>query len=398
MKKRRLFLTLIVTGSLAIAGLTACGSEDTVSESQASSVSTMESSAAQETDDSSEDVEITIEELEEQEDGVAATSINWTQDDTDAMANYMNCGILTLDGTWIYGLSHTSDGAGHLYKEKVDGSEKTQLTDDGGKYITVKDGWVYYVKWGDDGRNPSIKKVRQSGSEETKLVSAKDGYSIDYMFIYNNSIYYTMEKENEDGTYDSSLYRCNLNGKNKERVINRAVFFPYIIGDYIYYQDDEEYSRLYRCELDGSNAVQITEDTVYDYIFDGEYIYYSSYSKTPEYDENNHPVNDNVKQIIKRIGIDGSNPKKIVTSKTDLFVISEDRIIFTNASDSYRLYSCDKTGDDIQNLSQESHIGYLDICGDNLLFATYSDGDFSSVDGVLMCDTDGLNVQNVFSE
>ena len=232
-------------------------------------------------------------------------NLEWTSDDTEDMSNYMNHGKIRYEGSWIYSSGFDSDGSRHLYKLKEDGSEKTKLSDTIGKYITLNNGWIYCIAYNSASKKfDSIMKMRMSGSSEKKIVKLKKGYDeINYMFIHDDKIYYTMQKKLKSGSYDNKLYCCTLSGKKTKVVLNKAVYYPYIIGDYIYYQDDANYSKLTRCDLQGNNEEVICEDVVYSYIFDGKMIYYTSYNKTPKFDKQNHPKDKKLKWYIYRIDV-----------------------------------------------------------------------------------------------
>lgn len=123
---------------------------------------------------------------------------------------------LTIDcilGDWIYYDTNTGDGIGR-YKVKIDGYDRGILDKDA--FIsnsTVKAGdWYYYIDPSDYGH---LYRVKIDGTQKTKLTDE----SVSWFKIYNEKIYYNDKQE-----MSGQVYSVNLDGSDKSRQV-----FDYII-------------------------------------------------------------------------------------------------------------------------------------------------------------------------
>ena len=320
-----------------------------------------------------------------------------SQGDIIAMSNYMNGGNTAVSGTWIYGLSFKSNGNGVLTKIKTDGTEQTKLASKASRYINIIDGWIYYLAFDWSASQWEIDKTRVSGEDETVLVSALgENRFLDYIFIYNDMIYYC--ELDESGDIPTGSFKCcDLNGENTKTVLDKAVYYPYILNDKIYYQDDNDYCRIHVCDLDGENDVILIDECVYNYVSDGNSIYYLTYeNKELDY----AAIREDYfcdKRIIRRCDMDGSNDETIIdfTSVLSFEMNGTNQLFYTDYNDECRLYSYDLESGEINLISQDNSVLEICIFENSLSYFDYDD-DFRYIDNIYYCDLDGTNKIEIF--
>ena len=191
------------------------------------------------------------------------------------MSNYMNEGTTAEYGSWIYGTSFDSKGNGTLTKIKTDGTEQKRMSSKYASYINISDVWLYYIGYDNKTETDNICRIRLSGSGEKVLSKCEDKKSsFSFLFIYNDKLYYSELTENGADLAKGKFYSMDLDGKNKAVILNKAVYYPYIINNKLYYQDDNDYCHIHVCDLDGQNDKVFINEWVYQYIYDGKKFYY----------------------------------------------------------------------------------------------------------------------------
>lgn len=329
---------------------------------------------------------------------------SFTSDDVDAMGNYMNFGCTAISGSWVYGTSFKSNGNGVLTKIKIDGSEQTVLSNAFSQYITIQDGWIYYIAYDHNTQEQSIRRIRISGEDEQTIVdSPNDDNYLDFLFLSGNYIYYSVLDESTLDKPTGKFIRCDLNGNNQKVIINKAVYFPYIIGDSILYQDDNDYCRIHRCDLDGNNDSVFIDEWVYQYIFDGKYFYYNTYANKllseesiREYlDDNSIGYSEEYQTIIKRCDINGENNKDIINfDSVGRFILHENSMIFSNETANYKPYSYNIIDGTVDVLSQDAETYRFAIIGNKLSYFTRDDDGY--INSIVMINFDGTNKTDIF--
>lgn len=162
--------------------------------------------------------------------------------------NYQNGAIAASDGEWFYFCS-----GGAMYKMRLDGSERTQLTDVDCCSIGVIDGYIYYAAIGSTGRPENINRMTTEGTRNTTLYSGifQDMMIVDGRIYFKNSLdslkLYSIALDGTDmrceGDIDGLYYLTLWNGK-------------------MYWANDEDGRHLYRANLDGSEAEKLTTSHV----------------------------------------------------------------------------------------------------------------------------------------
>lgn len=82
-----------------------------------------------------------------------------------SVGNIVNEGVVAKQGDWIY-FSNSGD-KGTLYKERLDGTDKTQISDEVCFCINVVNNWIYYRNNSDGGK---LYKIQLDGTGRTKML------------------------------------------------------------------------------------------------------------------------------------------------------------------------------------------------------------------------------------
>lgn len=281
----------------------------------------------------------------------------FSNEDTIKMSNYMNAGKIAYSGSWIYGESLLNTRFA-LSKIKEDNSDENFLSDDTPLFINVAGNWVYFV-----GMNPdlqfSVKKVRLSGEEETTLIKAEEWHQINGMQIYGDKIFFNERSLFEDDDVKGSFCCSDLEGKNKEILINKTVNSPYIINGFILYQDRDDNEKLHICKIDGSDDKVLIDKPVQKYIIYGSSIFYVSLDSSC-LDEEGNIVNHKNYQL-RKCDLDGSNDSLYMdVNNTDYtFAIINDILYYSDRNDGGRLYSIDLKTESVDLIGQDQNVSYV---------------------------------------
>lgn len=338
-----------------------------------------------------------------QESTTIPTSIEMTEEEIIKMSNYMNSGYFELSGSWIYGMSFNDKGNGVLSKTKIDELSKMEIISSyHARYININNGWIYFLACNHDTNKEAICKARLSGKDRKTLVKTNSNKeNIDHMFIYNDKIYYSINDESKKNT-TGALYCCDLDGKNKVKILNKAVYYPYIIQDKLYYQDDNDYCKIHVCDLDGKNDKVFINEWVYQYICTGDSFYYITYKDKKLSDKEIRKNLDSekvdsekdYKRIIKKCDIYGKNNKKVIDfTNCCFFSMNKNTLVYIDRNDAYRAYTYDLKTGDVDLLSQNDYI--CDIIFLNETKVCYFDNtkNYEYTDNIMMCNIDGTNEQ-----
>lgn len=272
-----------------------------------------------------------------------------TPDEIIAMSNYMNRGGVSFSGKWK---ARWSGPNVELKSINTVSGESTIINK--GKislYINVEGLWITYLSNGNRTgleKTAEIKRVRVTGGCEETLVSNKDlpiPGALHYLFMHDKYMYFSILDESTD-PISGGFFRANKDGSNITQILNKPAYYPYIVRDKLYYQDDNDGAKLHVCSLDGSGDKVFIDDVCFGYVTDGETFYYSSLN-----DEKNagllkifHP--EKGKTVISDEMPD--NPSIAYDGGTTLY--------YTDVNDSRRLYTYDVKTGEIDNLILKDNV------------------------------------------
>ena len=229
--------------------------------------------------------------------------------------NLYNAGIFctAADGT-IY-FANPSDSS-KLYSMNSDGSDLTKISDDVATFINADDNYIYYVR-----NNPVFTEpfsfltintdslCRLDRSKHKKSILLDSSASL-YASLVGNKIYYLHYDDKDFTTFyevgidgadshqvDKTPYRpCSVVGQyiyfngvsndhniwrfdtvtdTSELVLKGNYYMPAVIGDTIFFLDNENNYTLASTDLSGSSAITtLSDDRIDCYNITGNYIYF----------------------------------------------------------------------------------------------------------------------------
>lgn len=228
-----------------------------------------------------------------------------------------NTGNFCLSDNWLFYVDYGHEG---IYKNKVDVTGKTKLTDDGGHKFAVSKEWVYYINGQDKHR---LYRVRKDGTGKAKVT---DDQCADFDITHGDWIYYLKSGLSFDEHW---IYKIGMDGREKTAIGQKRAAHLMVLNDWIYYSGITDFN-LYKIRTDGSDEMRLDKGAIGQVWFLGveqDWIYYL--------------WNDSG-GIIRtyKIKKDGTNKTPIGNDKEVYGVlgISEDFIYTNRSSYTYNLY------------------------------------------------------------
>ena len=161
------------------------------------------------------------------------------------------------------------------------------------------------------------------------------------------SLYY---QNNDDGY---SIYKSEKGGE-PVKLNSDPSYFINVMGDYVYYVNENDNFKVYRMKLDGSDNKKIIDSTAYYMTVYKDSIYFVNYS-------------DN--QNIYKANTDGTNCVKIVNSICYYPVIAGDKLYYIDYADNNSIVETDLEGNNKKTLDEEHYAAYLNY-DDGALYYT----------------------------
>lgn len=143
-------------------------------------------------------------------------------------------------------------------KINLDGSSKTDLTNEPASGLGFYNGWLYYST------SSSFRRVRLDGSEDM-IVSISRVES--YVFI-DNAIYFPSK------LHGNQLYRMDLDGKNSAKVSEQSVVALNYYKNRIYFIDGENYL-IHSMKVDGTDDVVLSTQSAENIIIEDGWLYFN---------------------------------------------------------------------------------------------------------------------------
>lgn len=177
--------------------------------------------------------------------------------------NIVNGGFVGKGGEWLYYKKREGNALyGDLYKEKEDLTMDTLLAnDDDPSYINVLNGWVYYRNGREDGK---IFKIKLDGAEKTKVTDD----SATGLIVSGDWIFYANQSE------DGKLYKIKVDGTERIKLTDLQSSSINLIGDWIYYQNVIHDNMIYRIKVDGTGRELVNTQRAYNLIIEDSTIYF----------------------------------------------------------------------------------------------------------------------------
>ncbi len=177
------------------------------------------------------------------------------------------CNYATLIGNYIYYLHYDEKEASTLYKVKIDGTDKKQLSKDAVYTCSANGQYFYY-----NGKNTSGSIFRFDTETDSATI------------IYEGNCYKPTIAENGtdiyfiDGNQDTALVRGTVGLKATKLVTTDQIDTYNLSGDYIFYQKyDKENSGLCMIKTDGTGYRMLKKGTFKQIHITEDYVFFTDY-------------------------------------------------------------------------------------------------------------------------
>ncbi len=316
--------------------------------------------------------------------------IKFSTKDVQKMSNWKNDNYYVSNGVWsVLGVDKIQKKYGMSTSKS--GSEESLICEKFCYSITIIDEWIYCCARVNGSETNSIIKIRISGSGEKTLVEPQKNCSIGEMMIYDSMIYFT--EYNLNNNNGSTLYCCDLNGKNRKTVIDKKIYEFYIIGDTVLYTDFET-MRLHTCTISGENEKLLVDDWVMNFIYDGSKLFYLGFKENMTRKEF-EKLDDLYKCVIKCVFSENEKGEIIVSNASSLtdIAIDDEYIYYGNYDDSSRLYRVTKDGKKTMLVSKDTYVEDMLLYGDSIIYIDLKKekGDLYYFEKVVCSDKNGDN-------
>jgi len=199
--------------------------------------------------------------------------------------NLVNGGNIVKSGDWIYFSGYEGYGYGQnaFYRAKVDGSQREKLLDKSPTQINIYRGFVFFT----NGWYGNLCRMKEDGNDFVDF-----GVWASTVNVVDGTVYYVggdSKKEtyaNADNSHESSLYKMDMNCKNKQLLFTESEMIVNVnISDgYIYYSigntgswsydEPQDHRKIQRRTFDGKNRETVVKRDVEMFVVDGAWIYY----------------------------------------------------------------------------------------------------------------------------
>jgi hypothetical protein len=150
--------------------------------------------------------------------------------------------FINVVGEYVY-YANELDG-GRIYRIKLDGTNRSKLTDKGFFNVIVEDDYIYAT----DTDNFNIYKISTDGKVVKKLGSdAAMNLNVTQDYLYYNDI------------NDLKIYRINKNGSGRTKIYNESAGYINVVGDWIFYINFTDNFKIYKIKTDGTTKTKISD-------------------------------------------------------------------------------------------------------------------------------------------
>ena len=200
---------------------------------------------------------------------------NFDAEKSAKMGAFMNSGMFLMTDEYFFGAysdalvwanDHETGDDGKITVYPAEDQKRTQIPElAGAKYLSEgPDDAVYMI-------DPQGRIIRLPiGSSDYEVISDAGA---DYLNISGEKLYYTKGE-------NYRFYSSNLDGSKEELVLDKEVYYTYVVGGYLIYQDDDDNESICLYNLRSKEDVKLLDGPAYNPNIVGNYLY--SYAKDPE--------------------------------------------------------------------------------------------------------------------
>lgn len=172
--------------------------------------------------------------------------------------NNLNFNKVIVQGDWVY---YNNMNKSHgLYKMRKDGTDCQRILDRCSSFNVLGE-WIFYSSYSE-----GLFKIKLDGTQKTKI---SDFYA-EWLYVTEDWIYYATWK------YKSPIYRMKHDGSANMTVTADKCNYANVVGDYIYYLDEDR-TGIYRVNTDGTMKIKlVTYHNLYFLMYDNKRLYASN--------------------------------------------------------------------------------------------------------------------------
>lgn len=176
------------------------------------------------------------------------------------------CLYASLVGIYVYYIHYDKQEASTLYRVRIDGSEREQISKTPYKTCSVENGCIYF---NEEENNHNLMCLDTSGNSISTLYEC-----VCYEPVMQNGIVYYMDGENDYG-----ITRVDLSYATPVTVVPDRVDCYCVYEDGIFYQkNDGDPTGIYWCDRNGENEKLVMEGTFTSIHTSSQFLYFYDFS------------------------------------------------------------------------------------------------------------------------
>jgi len=189
-------------------------------------------------------------------------SVKVIQETGSINGNLSNGGFRAYYKGYIYYSNPNDDNK--IYKTDFGIAEGIKLSEDSASAINIINDTIFYINSSD---NRSVYSMKLDGSQRTKLT---DVNVTSTLLAANDSIYY-----DDNYSPNPGMYKMNTNGTNKTKLCDGMIDNLVMEDGYLYFNIMENSSyKMYTMKLDGSEKTKVNNDNATMFSLENGWIYY----------------------------------------------------------------------------------------------------------------------------
>ena len=204
----------------------------------------------------------------------ASFTVNFAEEETRAMSNAMIASRFVHVGKTLYGSRHDEYGEPYFCRMKYTAGQNGMYVREtepierqiDAQYLTVADGFLYYLRETMDGHTSLARLPVASGSACVPEIIYDA--SCDFLSIRNGRLIVTDEQHHLISMAPDGLDRKTL-------LADREIYYPYLItDDLLLYQDDADGESLHLRYLPTGFDLRVAQGRVFSFILKGSELYF----------------------------------------------------------------------------------------------------------------------------
>ena len=191
----------------------------------------------------------------------AADPVDFSEEETASMLNFMLFNRYTSDGTRIYGTVHSNSSEYPSLYSMSQKMKKMDLLDSGAdaQFLVLEGDWLYYLRTDIDTNASTICRVKKDASSKPETLYSQDCF---YLQLFNSRLYFT------DAA--GRLLSMNTDGSDiKTEYSEYQVCYPYLSGSWLFFQNGSDNENLWAYSFAAKESGKIADGPVYTYLISG---------------------------------------------------------------------------------------------------------------------------------